>query len=206
MSLQNTLDILWAECGISYFGFSQNDFEEEYYYWTSSSYAAKDKKLPNKIKVVDETEYIKTLETYPELLHFLCRSKYWNVTTPPLELFDGLNSAKKMVFVPPNKESDKSGKIPKFNQRNYSKRLKKLDAETKRSIMDQIKIQGLNLDMLIGSSKKDIKAKMDWATKIAPLDSALVIEFKCGESTASYKFNTIISLIDFLVATDCTNF
>lgn len=196
---------MWAECGISYFGFSQNDFEEEKYYWTSSSYAPKDKNLPNKIKVVDETECIKTLETYPELLHFLCCSN-WDATTPPLELFDGLNSAKKMVFVPPNKESDKSGKIPKFNQRNYSKRLKKLDAETKRSIMDQIKIQGLNFDMLIGSSKKDVAEKMGWAEKIAPLESTIVIEFKCGESTASYKFNTIISLIDFLVATDCTNF
>lgn len=197
---------MWAECGISYFGFSQDDFQEEYYYWKSSSYAPKDKKLPNEIKVIDDTECTKTLETYPELLHFLCCSKCWDATTPPLELFDGLNNAKKMVFIPPKKESDKSEKIPKFNQRSYSKRLKKLDAETKRSIMDQIKLQGLNLDMLIGSSKKDVAEKMGWAEKMAPLESTLVVEFKCGESTASYKFNTIISLIDFLVATDCTNF
>ena len=197
---------MWAECGISYFGFSQNDFQEEYYYWKSSSYAPNDKKLPNKIKVVDETEYTKTLETYPELLHFLCCNKCWDATIPPLELFDGLNSAKKMVFIPPKKESDNSGKIPRLHQRSYSKRLKKLDGETKRSIMDQIKVQGLNLDMLIGSSKKDVAEKMGWAEKIAPLESTLVVEFKCGESTASYKFNTIISLIDFLVATDCTNF
>lgn len=200
---------MWAESGISYFGFSENDFQEEYYYWTSSSYAPKDKKLPNKIKVVDETEYTKTLETYPELLHFLCYSKRWDATTPPLELFDGLNNAKKMVFIPPKKESDKSEKIPKFNQRSYSKKLKKLDAETKRSIMDQIKLQGLNLDMLIGSSKKDVAEKMGWAEKIAPLESTLVVEFKCGESgesTASYKFKTIISVVDFLIATDCTNF
>lgn len=195
---------MWAECGISYFGFSENDFQEEYYYWKSSNYAP-DKKLPNKIKVVDEKTLETYLETYPELLHFLC-CKRWEVTTPPLELFDGLNNAKKMVFIPPKKESDKSEKIPKFNQRSYSKKLKKLDTETKKSIIDQIKLQGLNFDILIGSSKKDLAEKMRWAEKIGPLESTLVVKFKCGESTASYKFNTIISVVDFLIATDCTNF
>lgn len=141
------------------------------------------------------------ISTYPQLLKFLTQksAESGEKIEIPSEL-EGLELAKKLMFLPP--KSSKSTVKATYSNREYSKRLKEtpLDNETKRSILDQVKDQtGIGFYDL---TMKDLKEKGKWAEKISPMD--IKIKFVSGLSSATYKFNRLTELIDFLCAIDCT--
>lgn len=185
---------MWAECGISYYGFSHRDFENEKCYWKDV-----DLELCNlPISILLDKEKI---STYPQLLDFLIQKSAEN--EDKIEIPDelmGLELTKKLTFLPPAPKSPV--KTITYRNREYSKRLKEtpLDNETKRSILDQIENQ-TGIDFY-GLTIKDLKKKASWAW--ARKNSHIKINFVSGLSSATYKFNRLVDLIDFLCAIDCT--